>query len=849
MILKSVMSRVFALSIAWMSLSCGAWSASAQETSAQETSTRDTSTQKTVAQEPSTQATSQPAVTPCRVNGFEDHAKFTVLKNEDPIAFVESEWKPDGSFTNESRITIGGQSITKTLRVTPDADGFWQTITVETPRGTVSVERSGASAAVRFGEKSNTVELSSGAVLYENLTPALFNLFVRQYDRAAGGVQTIPVFVIPQAVIDVTLEYLDSVERAINGVDRTFLRYKCSFPGVEITLWADEHAIVYMTEVPQQYATIVREGYETLRKPSAADPHLSQPQYEVTLESNVMVPMRDGVALATDIYRPQAEGRFPVILTRTPYKKDMFEHKCRFFARRGYVVAAQDCRGRFGSQGQWEPFLHEAEDGYDAIEWLAAQPWSTGKTGMIGASYGGWVQWMAASRKPPHLTAIIPNVSPPDPAYNFPYEYGVFMLRGMFWMDVVDSEATADLSGAAMEKIGDKDASTLFRHLPVIDLDEVVLGKRSAYWREWVQHPPEDDYWEPVNFLDRLKEVPIPAFHQSGWYDGDGIGTKLNYARMVSYGHPNQKLVVGPWGHTDTASRTLGALDFGPAAIVDLQTQYLRWFDYWLKGVDNGILKEPLVSIFVMGSNQWLNGDAYPLPGTRLEKWYLTSAGDANTLAGSGRLTTQPPAEDCPPDKYKYDPGDPTPDSMFAAAEKSDSADDDEKSEAGSRHDALANERLDLLVYQTEPLTEPMTIAGPLSMVLYASTSARDTDWFARLYMIPTEGDSQPLSVFGGKIRARYREGIHKPKLLQPGRVYEYQIDLWHSAITIPTGARLRLEISSAGFPVFSRNLNTGGNNELETEYVIAEQAIYHNTDNPSYVLLPIVPQERLKEK
>ena len=445
------------------------------------------------------------------------------------------------------------------------------------------------------------------------------------------------------------------------------------------------------------------------------------------------------------------------------------------------------------------------------------------------------------------IPTIIPNVSPPDASYNVPYEYGVFFLLGdMFWADVVESEATADLSGAALERIGEKKYSTLLRGLPVIDLDEKVLGKRSVYWRKWIENPPESDYWKPVNFLDRLKDVRIPVFHQSGWFDGDGIGTKLNYARMIECGHPNQKLVLGPWGHTDTATRTVGERDFGAEAIIDLQSEYLRWFDHWLKGVDNGIEKEPLVSVFVMETNKWLHGDVFPLPETEFQKWYLTSAGDALTTSGGGRLTKEAPAADCPPDRYTYDPGDPTPDPTFYVesdeAETGKKTDEEKRAERNEFHDKTVNGRKDILVFQTEPMTEPLTIAGPLSMTLYASTSAVDTDWFARLYEVTAEGRPLAITTFGGKIRARYREGMGTPKLLEPGKAYEYTLDLWHTATTIPEGHRLRLEVSSASFPMFSRNLNTGRNNEIETEHVPAEQTIYHSAEYPSHVLLPVIP-------
>jgi hypothetical protein len=529
----------------------------------------------------------------------------------------------------------------------------------------------------------------------------------------------------------------------------------------------------------------------------------------------------------------------------------MAELQARYYARRGYAFAVQDVRGRFGSPGVWEPFLNEKEDGYDTIEWLAVQPWSTGKVGMIGASYLGWVQWLAATQRPPHLVTIIPNVSPPDPFYNVPYEYGVFFLYGgIWWADVVESNATADLSGAAFSKIGDKKYLKLLRSLPVIDLDKTVLGKENRFWRQWIEHSTNDSYWDRGSHLDYLKSVRLPVFHQSGWFDGDGIGSKLNYLRMASHGHPNQKLILGPWGHTPEAHRSIGEHDFGPDAIVDLQRAYLRWFDYWLKGVDNGITKEPLVSLFVMGTNKWLHGPTYPLPQTKFEKWYLSSNGNANTSKGDGRLTREWPQADASTDRYTYDPGDPTPNpSLYEESEEEEKkvkSSEERKKEAKAYRENMAQSRRDILVYVSDPFDKPYTFAGPLSAVLYASTSARDTDWFVRLIEIDDEGESLPLAE--GKIRARFHRSMKSPELLKPGKVYQYTLDLWQTGITIKAGHRLRVEIASASFPLFSRNLNTGGHNEKETRYVSAEQTIYHNRKYPSHILLPMIPDVEATE-
>jgi len=780
--------------------------------------------------------------------GFEDQATFFLILNEERVGVMQSTWKRDGHFENHATISLAGQSLQTSTKIVPDADGRWAQITMEAPTGIVNITREGSSVRRTIKEKTTTWETRQGLLLFDNNAPALMSQAIRQYDRAKGGAQKLPLLVLPGVPADLTLEAKETTERSVGGKDLSLTKFIYSLPGVDILAWADESGKMYMGEVPSQKAAFVREGFETLRKAEANDPTVSAPKYEVAIDRGVIVPMRDGTKLSADIYRPKGLEKAPVILVRTPYKKEMNELQGMFYARRGYVYAVQDCRGRFGSPGVWEPFVNESKDGYDSIEWLAQQPFSNGKVGMIGGSYLGWVQWWAAGQHPTHLVTIIPNVAPPDPFYNVPYEYGTFFLWGaIWWADVVDSQATGDLSGAAFSKIFEKKYSKLLRALPVIDLDKTVLGKENPYWRKWIQHPTNDDYWQSANFLDRLKNVNIPVFHQSGWFDGDGIGTKLNYLRMASFNHQNQKLTLGPWGHTDTAARMIGDRDFGEHAVIDLQRDYLRWFDYWLKGVDNGIAKEPLVSLFVMGSNRWLHGATYPLEVTRFQKLYLASGGQANTAKGDGKLTFDAPPSNSPSDHYSYDPGDPTPDPRLYEEseenEKKERSAMERKAEAQGYHQKITEERKDILVYVTDTFTQPLSFAGPVSAVLYAGSSARDTDWFISLSEVDNDGKIFPL--VQGKIRARFRKSMTIPKLLKPNEVYEYTIDLWQTGITIPAGSRLRIEVASAAFPFFSRNLNTGGHNETETKYVTAEQTIYHNQRYPSHILLPVVPEEK----
>ncbi len=795
------------------------------------------------------------------VNIMEDSATFRFYLNEEVFVTAACEWKPDGTFSSEYTMSMAGQSATTTMQITPGKDGHWQTISMDTPNGPVEVGRDDTLALITAQGGTRTLTMKPATVLFENFSPSLISHAILAYDHKTGGKQTFPLFIIPAVVMDATLEKLDDVSRSVKGGMQTFSTYRYGLPGVDVFVWVDDRNRVCYGDVPAQHGAYVRDGYEVLMKKPAEDTLISQPVYEIIVDDEVGVPMRDGIELATDIYRPDSDRQFPVVLVRTPYKKEMNELQGKYFARRGYVYAVQDCRGRFASPGEWDPFFDEPDDGYDAVEWLAARPWSSGKVGMIGASYLGWVQWWAARGRPPHLTTIIPNVSPPDPYFNIPYEYGsLFLLGAIWWADVLEQEATGDITGKAMLEIVKKEYRTLLDHLPVVELDSIVLGKRNPYWREWIAHPDNDEYWDRASFIDRLDGLDIPVYHQSGWFDGDGIGSKLNYLAMESCGHKNQKLVLGPWGHSATATRR-GPLDtdFGPDAIIDLEISYTRWLDRWLLGIENGIEKEPLVSLFVMESNKWLQGDIYPLRESEFTKFYLASDGHANTSDGDGRLSIDAPNKTgAASDTYVYDPGDATPTPLMyfdldAWEEGREPGEDSceiksveaERAKHRAFYGRINKERDDILVYDTPPLDEALTLAGPVSAVLYAASSAVDTDWHMRLAMIREDGEIFPL--VRGVIRARYRNSFSEPELGEPGEIYEYHIDLWQTGITVPAGAILRVEVASAAFPMFSRNLNTGGHNETETDFISATQTIYHDPEHPSHILLPVIPDPKFE--
>jgi putative CocE/NonD family hydrolase len=769
--------------------------------------------------------------------GFEDSANFKLYMKGTIIATVSNSLDKAGNYQRKMVISMAEQTAEFQMTTVPDESGVWETITIENPAfGTIQGRKEGNRAVYTIKGEQKSVSLPEDHVLYDDYGMHYESVMLQKYDLETGGKQVFKRFRIPESfpgdIIDVEVEYLDEEVRSIGDRSISFKKFQVKVMGIPSVYWIDQDFRICLTETKAAQAFGVREGFEELMFPQEADTLLSRAKFGVEKKVQMM-PMRDGIELATDLYFPEGqEGKFPCILIRTPYKKESSELDGKFYASRGYAVAIQDVRGRYASEGEWEPFVNEGADGYDAIEWLAAQPWSNGKVGMVGGSYLGWVQFLAAVQKPPHLLTIIPNVVPPDPFYNIPYEYGSFFtLASLWWAEMVEKEAASDITMKKFYEVSGRDYEKDLDHLPVIDLDLKIFGKKNSYWRKWVEHNRNDSYWERASYLDKLKDLDIPVFLQSGWLDGDTIGSKLAYLRLKESKNRHIKLILGPWGHSDIAI-SLSGRDMGEEGVVDLPTLYVRWFDYWLKGMDNKILEEPLVQLYTMNSKNWLKAETYPLPQTKFTKLYLSSFKGANTLKGDGKLTWKRPEETKPYETYTYDPGDPTPAWQFRAAKG-----------GKKRYEEITEKRQDILVFETDPFEGAVTIAGPMSAKLYASTSALDTDWFISIFAFSENDGPIPLgNPWGrGTIRARFRNSMSEPELLEPGKIYEYSIDLWHTGITLDEGWRIRVEITSAFFPFFSRNLNTGGHNEMDTEYVQAEQKIYHSKEYPSHILLPVI--------
>jgi putative CocE/NonD family hydrolase len=497
----------------------------------------------------------------------------------------------------------------------------------------------------------------------------------------------------------------------------------------------------------------------------------------------------------------------------------------RFFATNGYAFVIQDCRGKNDSEGVFHPFFDDPTDGFDTLTWCAKQEWSNGRLGTIGASYQAWNQWSTATLSHPNLQAMVCIVALPDPVINVPFQNGALVLWMAEWMAMVEGKRNTDPAIY--------DSMKLYMHLPLRTMDE-RFGRSSGFWQKWISHPSADEYWKRSFYQNKFGSIDVPVLHISGWYDDDLIGTHINYTGMRKSGKSeksrnSQKLIIGPWPHHVNLTRQLNGIDFGESALIDLRRVQLDWFDHWLKNVENGIMTQPKVDIFTMGTNTWRQAESWPLEGTEYVNYYLHSRGKANTSTGDGVLsqTSSERQEMC--DTYKYDPNDPCPnifDTSSAPAE-------------GPFDERAIERRDDVLVYSTPPLESNLDVTGPVSVKLFASSSCRDTDFWAQVTDVFPNDYSMHLTE--GIIRARYRDSLEKPELLETGKVYEFNIDLWITSNVFQKGHRVRLDVSSSSFPKYDRNPNTGNPFGEDTTLKVAEQTIYHNKEYPSYVSLPIV--------
>ncbi len=565
---------------------------------------------------------------------------------------------------------------------------------------------------------------------------------------------------------------------------------------------------------------------------------------DIVVERNVAMQTRDGVTLRADIYRPAADGNYPVLLTRTPYNKDFTAVFARKAVARGYMVVAQDVRGRFASEGEWYPFKHEIDDGYDAVEWTAALPHSNGKVGMFSGSYVGATQMLAAISHPPHLAGICPVITASNYHENWTYQGGAFeqWFNESWTASLAQDTFNRQIAEARNALVG----STVLplSQFPIFNVKLAPDGAGlthtlAPYFQDWLDHPTYDSYWKQWSIEENYDKIQVPALTITAWYDIFQGGSLRNFTGLQARAgndaaRKGQRLVVGIGGHSG-GGRTIGAVDFGPAAEeLNQDSVTLDWYDHLFLGKQNQFATGKPVKIFVMGVNKWRDEDAWPLKRAKLTSYYLRSAGKANSASGDGVLSNITTATEVS-DKFIYDPANPVPtvggplccDAIHLAP--------------GPRDQKEVESRPDVLIYSTAPLEQDLEVTGPVTLDLYAKSSAVDTDFTAKLVDVWPNGFAQNLTE--GILRASYSESTSVAKPIVPGKVYEYKIDMWSTSNVFLKGHQIRLEVSSSNFPRFDRNLNTGNSASTSAVFVKATNTILHDPAHPSALILPVVPR------
>ena len=581
-------------------------------------------------------------------------------------------------------------------------------------------------------------------------------------------------------------------------------------------------------------------------------PDLMGPYNTIISEMGLPVAMRDGVTLYADVYRPDGDGPWPVLLQRTPYDKSQGRTgalEVMRAASHGYAVVIQDTRGRYASEGEFYPFLDEPNDGYDTVQWCAGQPWSSGKVGMFGRSYVGATQWLCAITNPPGLTCIAPGITASDYYEGWTYQGGAlawgfalsWTMRQLTMANMGAISSRHDVPEGTREGLlaAFNELDCTFRHQPIVELPH-LKEPLAGYFYDWIRHSSSDDYWNRWKIEDHYPHITTPALHIGGWHDIFLLGTLRNFVGMREHAEDatargGQRLIVGPWHHGPFGEIS-GEFFFGLGAAgpaIDTDGIHLRWFDHWLKGEQNGAGQDAPVRLFVMGSNTWRDEQEWPLARTQYTDYYLHSSGRANTASGDGSLSPDAPGVEAA-DVYVYDPRDPVPTHGGALCCGQSFV------PGGAYNQQVIEARSDVLCYSTPVLEADVEVTGPLTVTLFASTTAADTDFTAKLVDVEPCGAAR--SLVDGIIRARYRQGTDESRPITPGAVEEYTIDLVATSNVFKAGHRIRLEISSSNFPRFDRNFNTAGDPWAANESVPALQTVHHDGQHPSRIRLPVIP-------
>jgi putative CocE/NonD family hydrolase len=566
--------------------------------------------------------------------------------------------------------------------------------------------------------------------------------------------------------------------------------------------------------------------------------------YAVTFERDSAVAMRDGIKLYADIFRPAAAGKFPVLLQRTPYDKNNVTEFGLKAAAQGYVVIVEDVRGRYASEGEWYPFKNEINDGYDTVEWAAALPYSDGKVGMFGGSYVGATQMLAAIAHPPHLAGICPYVTSSNYYSNWVYQGGAFE---QWFSESWSSHLALDTLNRANKKRAD--ALNGVATLPLVEypiLTETPSSQAkismalAPYFEDWLSHPSYDDYWKAISIDDHFSDIRVPALHMTAWYDIFLAGSLRNYLGIKAHGgtaeaRNGQRLLVTVGGHAGNGPK-IGALDFGKDSNFDDDEASIRWYDYLFKGAKNEFASDKPITLFALGTNKIRHEYEWPLARSKKTRYFLHSKPvnpNKSPQTDGGSLSVTAPAME-KPDQYVYDPGNPAPTTggpLCCGAFRTG---------VGPQDQRPVEARSDVLTYTTSAFSVPTEVTGPITLDLYVSSSAVDTDFTGMLVDVWPDGFAQNLT--SGILRLRYQKSQEKPQLAKPGKIYHITLDMAATSNVFLAGHKLRLDVSSSDFPRFDRNMNTGEEQAHATRMVKATNVIYHDESQPSALTVPVVP-------
>jgi putative CocE/NonD family hydrolase len=599
----------------------------------------------------------------------------------------------------------------------------------------------------------------------------------------------------------------------------------------------------------------------------------SEPTNEVIVQKNVTITVRDGTKLAADVYLPAKggdalDGKFPTILARTPYNKDGTKADAEWFASRGYVAVMNDVRGRYASEGKWRMILDDPNDGYDVVQWITKQPWSSGKVGTIGTSYVGGTQHALACANPPGLAAMIPVDSLSNCGIAGVRHGGAYEMRFMNWIFTIGApNARAALADPKLREALVENGKLMRQHIWNLPIRKGTTPLRVVpEYEDWLievmRHGDYDDYWKQPGYsvtenVDKYADVPV--YHVTGWYDSWDRQNVMNWQALSKAKKQPQRLIIGPWTHGQQGSNWAGETEFPKEAALDFNNWRLRWFDHWLKGIDNVIESESTVKIFVMGGGDghktekgrrfhggyWRDEKEFPPARTKFTPYYLQP---------NGGLSSQKPSTDNAWTSFRFDPANPVPTiggNLSSTSGLADAGGFDQRTRpdttAGHGITLPLSERNDIVVFQTPPLEDDIEVTGPVQVKLWISSSAVDTDFTAKLVDVSPPNADYPLGFdlnIGDAIkRARYRDSLATPTFMKPGEIYPLTIDIYPTSNLFAKGHRIRVDISSSNFPRFDLNPNTGDPLQQHRRMLVADNTVFHDAKRPSHIVLPVIPK------